>query len=139
MLMCGEYCSCMNSPSTGSCTVSIQKTALMLVAVLHFLSEDDKPREIVNSLVDALPNGSWVVASHATDEYLPPEQLAKVAGTGTVPTFLRAGRDFEAMFIRPDLHLEPPGVQSVSRWWVDTPKFPDEEVAVNGLVGQVVR
>ncbi|WP_433307681.1 SAM-dependent methyltransferase [Actinoplanes sp. CA-030573] len=33
--------------------------ALMLVAVLHFIRDDEDPRAIVNTLIDALEPGSW--------------------------------------------------------------------------------
>jgi S-adenosyl methyltransferase len=35
---------------------------LILVAVLHFLPDEDEPRRIVQTLVDALPSGSYLVA-----------------------------------------------------------------------------
>src|SRR5690348_8273691 len=43
--------------------------ALMLVAVLHFVPDADGPRQIVETLLEALPSGSYLVASHATPEY----------------------------------------------------------------------
>src|ERR1700760_3594338 len=45
--------------------------ALMLVAVLHFLPDEDDPGQIVQTLTDALPPGSYLVASHATAEHNP--------------------------------------------------------------------
>jgi hypothetical protein len=46
-----------------------QPIALMLVAVLHFIMDDEKPAEIIKTLVDALPSGSYLVASHLTGEH----------------------------------------------------------------------
>jgi hypothetical protein len=43
--------------------------ALMLVAVLHFVNDDDNPADIVRTLLDALPSGSSLVASHLTGEH----------------------------------------------------------------------
>ena len=45
--------------------------ALMLVAVLHFVRDADRPRQIVETLLGALPSGSYLVASHATPEHDP--------------------------------------------------------------------
>ncbi|MEU1361403.1 SAM-dependent methyltransferase [Micromonospora zamorensis] len=59
--------------------------ALMLVAVLHFVPDGDDPYALVRHLLDALPAGSWLAASHATHEYLPPavaEQARAAAHTG---------------------------------------------------------
>src|SRR6185437_14494565 len=41
-----------------------QPVGLILLAVLHFLQDEDKPAEIVATLLDALPAGSYLVASH---------------------------------------------------------------------------
>jgi hypothetical protein len=45
-----------------------QPVALMLVAVLHFIPDEDNPAEILATLLDALPSGSHLVASHSTAE-----------------------------------------------------------------------
>ena len=36
-----------------------QPVAVMLVAVLHLISDDDNPYQIVNTLMDAVPAGSY--------------------------------------------------------------------------------
>ena len=41
----------------------------MLVAILHFIQDEDHPAEIIKTLVDALPPGSFVAASHLTGEH----------------------------------------------------------------------
>jgi hypothetical protein len=40
--------------------------ALMLVAILHFIKDDEEPYEIVRTLRDALPPGSMFLMSHAS-------------------------------------------------------------------------
>lgn len=40
---------------------------LMLVAVLHFLTDDDDPYGCVGRLIEALPSGSFVVLSHVDE------------------------------------------------------------------------
>jgi hypothetical protein len=45
--------------------------ALMLVAVLHFLRDEDKPDEVVGTLLDALAPDSYLAASHLTMEHDP--------------------------------------------------------------------
>ena len=37
-----------------------QPIALMLVAILHFVPDEFKPAEIIATLVDALPSGSYL-------------------------------------------------------------------------------
>jgi hypothetical protein len=41
-----------------------QPIALMLLAILHFVPDSDHPHEIVTTLLDALPSGSFLVLSH---------------------------------------------------------------------------
>jgi hypothetical protein len=45
--------------------------ALLLVAILHFISDDDRPFEVVARLRDALPPGSYLAVSHVVYEHNP--------------------------------------------------------------------
>src|SRR5262249_14696054 len=45
-----------------------QPTALLLVAVLHFISDDEAPHAAVAELVDALAPGSYLALSHGANE-----------------------------------------------------------------------
>src|SRR3982751_414333 len=49
---------------------------LILVAVVHFLADQDEARTIVRTLLDALPSGSHLVMSCATTDLLTPELKA---------------------------------------------------------------
>jgi hypothetical protein len=53
--------------------------AALLVAVLHFISDEDDSYTIVGSIRDALPPGSYLVISHATSGILSGESADKVA------------------------------------------------------------
>jgi hypothetical protein len=117
-----------------------QPVALMLLAVLHFIRDHEDPRGIVDTLIDALPDGSLVIASHATLEHLPPDE-AEVLIKADGRAHPRSGAELAALFARPDLELVEP-VRSVSRWWPEAapePRPADEDVACNGLVARVVR
>ncbi|MFI9812465.1 SAM-dependent methyltransferase [Saccharothrix variisporea] len=43
-----------------------QPIAVMMVAVLHFVGDDDRPADVVAAYRDAVPPGSALVVSHAT-------------------------------------------------------------------------
>src|SRR5882757_264652 len=43
-----------------------QPVALMLIAVLHFIPDEDEPGKVIAALMDALPPGSYLAASHTT-------------------------------------------------------------------------
>jgi hypothetical protein len=117
-----------------------QPVALLLVAVLHFLGDDENPRDIIDTLIDAVPHGSLVIASHATLEHLPAEKAEEITKADG-RAHPRSGADLAALFDRPDLQPVD-AVQSVSRWWPDAapqPRPAVEDVACNGLVARVVR
>ena len=117
-----------------------QPVALMLLAVLHFLRDEEDPRAILDTLIDALPDGSLVIASHATLEHLPREEAeAIVKADGRAHP--RSGAELATLFARPDLQLVEP-VRSVSEWWPEAapdPRPAVADVACNGLVARVVR
>jgi hypothetical protein len=88
--------------------------ALMLVAVMHFIPDQDQPYKLLARLTDALPTGSYLVLSHATGDFV---------ATGTVdqgrailgPQFQFRTREQVARFF--DGHeLVPPGIVPVPDW-----------------------
>ena len=94
-----------------------QPIALMLVGVLHLIPDEDKPGDIMTTLLDALPPGSYLTASHGTAEYAPE------ATGGAVRAFREAGVPFQprdsSEFSRlafTGLELVPPGVVVTSEW-----------------------
>ncbi|MEV6848007.1 SAM-dependent methyltransferase [Actinoplanes sp. NPDC051411] len=116
-----------------------QPVALMLIAVLHFLRDDENPRAIIDTLIDALAPGSLVIASHATLEHLPADQ-AEAITRADGRAHPRPGTALAAFFDRRDLQPVEP-VKSVSRWWPDAapqPRPTVEDVACNGFVARVV-
>jgi len=117
--------------------------ALILAAVLHFIRDDEHPERILRTLVDALPVGSYVVASHATFEYLPPDVIARSAGLDPDDRFNpRSAERFAELLTGAGLRLVEPGVQSVAQWWPDEapqPRPRKQDVGVNAAVARVVQ
>lgn len=96
-----------------------EPVALMLVAILHFIPDDADPYGIVGRLVDALPSGSYLVMSHATYDFMPPETIAKLDAADGGPTkFIPRSREDFARFFD-GLELLPPGIVSVAEWRAD--------------------
>jgi hypothetical protein len=95
-----------------------QPVALMLVSVLLFLHDEDQPSQIVRTLVDALPAGSYVAASHLTTEHSNPETAAeslRLYRQGGMPLQPRTADDF-ADLVFTGLELVEPGVVPVPEW-----------------------
>ncbi|MGP8297561.1 SAM-dependent methyltransferase [Streptomyces inhibens] len=102
--------------------------ALLLVAVLHFVRDDEDPAALVAALAEALPAGSHLVLSHATGE--PYEAYAEgrtdvqardgvinVYKSATATLNLRSKAEIEPLF-GPFALLEP-GVVRVPLWRPD--------------------
>jgi hypothetical protein len=110
--------------------------ALMLVAVLHFIPDEDDPAGIVATLLDALPSGSYLVASHGTLEHTAP---AAAIGADTyvqsgIGLTLRDSAEFARLAFT-GLRLVPPGVVLVSDWHRDQPGPVPLPHEVNGYGG----
>ena len=106
-----------------------QPVALMLLAVLHFIPDADDPVGIVRALLAALPAGSYLIASHPTQDFDPQhsnpgdaspgrsEQATQVGNRAGVPVWLRTRAEFTEFFA--GLDLLDPGVVLVSDWRPD--------------------
>jgi hypothetical protein len=91
--------------------------ALMLVAVLHFLPGRGAAQPIVEELLAALPSGSYLVATHFTQDFMPPEQAAllqRMLDSGRADVWPRDRAEFGALF--GGLDLVDPGITAVSEW-----------------------
>ncbi len=94
-----------------------QPVALLLVAVLHFVEDNEDPYAIVRQLVSALPAGSYLVLSHATFDPLDPETIAAMnaVNQGNKPAFSPRSLDEVSRFFD-GLALLEPGIVSVADW-----------------------
>jgi S-adenosyl methyltransferase len=93
--------------------------ALMLVAVLHFLTEADHPREIVAELLAALPSGSYLTISNITADFDPASAaVAQAAGQRAGVTYVPRSHDELAAFFT-GLDLVDPGVVPLLAWRPD--------------------
>jgi S-adenosyl methyltransferase len=94
-----------------------QPVALMLVAVLHFIPDEYQPAQIIATLLDALPPGSYLAASHLTTQHDPAatsagQQAMREAGM----TMQKRNSDVFAGLAFSGLDLVPPGVVLASEW-----------------------
>ncbi|HEY0933308.1 MAG TPA: SAM-dependent methyltransferase [Trebonia sp.] len=116
-----------------------QPVALMLIAVLHFLEDWDDPAAVLAELVDALPSGSYLAASHMTLEHDPEgvgggQRAYRKAG---LPMCARDADEFASLAFR-GLDLAPPGLVLVSEWRPDS-KAPRPAPAEVSCYGGVAR
>ena len=107
----------LSNPVTRDVLDFSQPVALMLVAVLHFIPDDAETAQVVATLLDALPAGSYLVASHATAEHNPASvgTVARASRDSGIPFRFRDSGDFARLAFS-GLELVPPGVVLASEW-----------------------
>ncbi|WP_037914118.1 SAM-dependent methyltransferase [Actinacidiphila yeochonensis] len=100
-----------------------QPVALLLVAILHFIRDDEEPGRIVRTLCDALPAGSFLALSHVTADYYATSGKAEatkaVYEQATATANLRTKTEVEAFFT--GLDFVEPGLVQVPFWRPDGP------------------
>ena len=96
-----------------------QPVALLLVAILHFLADEESPGGIVATLRDALAPGSYLALSHATGDFRAESavQAAAVYDMATSTLTLR-GHDEVAGFLD-GFEILDPGVVQLPLWRPD--------------------
>ncbi|WP_039799738.1 SAM-dependent methyltransferase [Nocardia araoensis] len=114
--------------------------ALSLVAVLHFLNDEQDPYGIVGTLMSALAPGSFLVVSHTTAD-LEPEMMTNALEAyrqSGVYAQTRTKDEFARFFTGLDL-LEP-GVVVANQWRPqgESPAWLDKQVNCWSAVGRKV-
>ncbi|MEV0169837.1 SAM-dependent methyltransferase [Streptomyces sp. NPDC050803] len=90
--------------------------ALSLVALLHFVPDEDGAHEAVGRLIAALPSGSFLTVTHGTADFSPEESriaVEKLRASGVGLT-LRSREEFARFF--DGLELVEPGIELPHRW-----------------------
>jgi S-adenosyl methyltransferase len=108
-----------------------QPVAVMLMASLQHISDQDGPYQIVAALIDALPRGSYLTISHPASD-IDAEAMAKMAASlnqtmAEKVTF--RGRDAVARFFD-GLKLAEPGLVQPSKWRPATQADADRPAAL---------
>jgi S-adenosyl methyltransferase len=114
--------------------------ALMLVAVLHFVPGEGSALPIVRGLLDALPSGSYLVATNSTKDFLPAEMAQAydaALAAGVTNIWPRDRAEFTALF--DGLELVDPGVTAVSEWRAASEPGPRPSAAQVAMYGGVAR
>jgi S-adenosyl methyltransferase len=91
--------------------------AVLATAVLHFISDDEDPYAITDTLKEAMPPGSYLVISHITPDDIAPDadRRAQAVYAGATAQAYPRARDTITRFFD-GLQLAEPGVVSVSAW-----------------------
>ncbi|MFF3749428.1 SAM-dependent methyltransferase [Streptomyces sp. NPDC002018] len=112
--------------------------ALLLVAVLHFLEDEDDPYRSVAELRDALAPGSLLILTHASYDGIP---LAPERARGAVdvyreirsPLVMRTREETARFF--DGFEMVEPGLVSMAEWRPDCPVAQEDPYAFSGFAG----
>jgi len=111
-----------------------EPVAILLLAVLHFIPDDDDPYGIVRKLMDAVPSGSFLVIVHAPSDRSPTEmaeQARRYNESGA--EFMRPRSQQEILRFFDGLELIGPGVAPLSDWLPKGQAGPASGEAVAGV------
>ncbi|MET9523187.1 SAM-dependent methyltransferase [Streptomyces coeruleorubidus] len=115
-----------------------QPVALLLVAILHFVEDEDDPYGAVAELREALAPGSLLVLTHASYEGipLPPERAGGAVNVYQdirSPLIMRSREEIARFFKGYD--MVEPGLVAMPRWRPDTAPEDEDPYAFSGFAG----
>ncbi|WP_345961833.1 SAM-dependent methyltransferase [Streptomyces sp. BRB040] len=95
--------------------------ALSLIALLHFLPDDEDPYGLLHTLVEALPSGSHLLLSHGTADQHPElkQETEAAYKKGAISLRMRTRSEVEAFFA--GLELLAPGLVFATEWYQEEP------------------
>ena len=113
-------------------------TVLLLVALLHFLDDEEKPHERLATLRDALAPGSLLVLTHASVDNGPVtveqgSRLSDVYRAGGSDLVMRSGPEVARFF--DGFELVEPGLVPIGRWRPEDHVEDEDPMAFSGIAG----
>jgi hypothetical protein len=116
-----------------------EPVAVLLNGIMHFIPDEDRPYEVVATLLDAVPPGSYLSMSHQASDLYPEEEaeLARVWNEQAKETerlTLRGHPEVARFF--DGLDLVAPGVVQICEW---RPRTEVEAGAIAAMWGAVAR
>lgn len=122
--------SIVDSPEVNRVLDFDRPVCLLMVAILHFVGDEDKPAELVAKFRDRLASGSWFAVSHIACDEAPADQQDQVRRfceaykDTSNPLHLRNKAEFSALFNGFD--ILSPGVVFLPDWRPEWRQRPDD-------------
>jgi hypothetical protein len=108
---------------------------LMMIAVLHCLTDEDDPGSVVGDLVGALPSGSYLALSHPGSDF-PPARAAMARLNQMMPQKVTVRPREQVLRFFDGLELVEPGLVRVPEWRPDSPADTANPASVWGGVAR---
>jgi O-methyltransferase involved in polyketide biosynthesis len=118
-----------------------QPVCLVLAAVLHFIPDLDEAQQVVRTLLNAVPPGSYLIISHGTPDFVSAQDAAeyeRMYAAGEAAARTRTKKDIETFF--DGLDVLTPGFVAVSDWRPEDSagdRPTPEQVSLYGAVGRI--
>jgi S-adenosyl methyltransferase len=115
-----------------------QPVAVMLIAAIHFVLDDDAARDIIGTLMDACPPGSYLAITHAASDINPAqvsEMTRRLNESALAEKRITRDRGGVARLFG-DCELVEPGIVRVPEW---RPESELDAKTPSGLWGGVAR
>ncbi|WNI18690.1 SAM-dependent methyltransferase [Actinacidiphila sp. ITFR-21] len=129
----------LDHPTIGKLIDFDEPVALMLVSVLHFVTDAEDPAGMIAAYRDALPPGSLLVLSHATGDFHQDHvgEVLEIYKRATASLTARSHAEVKALF--DGFELLDPGLVQVPLWRPDGPPPEPSEVRRISVYGGVGR
>jgi SAM-dependent methyltransferase len=125
-------------PQLGKLIDFAEPAALLLVAVMHFIPDEDDPPGLVRRLISSLAPGSYLVLTHATADSRPQSaEGEKVYERASAQARARTRDQVAAMVA--GLDLVGPGLVWAPQWRPDPDAAPDEDPGRSHVYAVVAR
>ncbi len=113
-----------------------QPVAVLMVAILHFVTDEENPAEIIATFRDHMAPGSYLVLSHGSHGENPDaaEEASRAWDSARSALTLRTPREIDDLFVGFD--LIPPGLVTTTEWGTANPAPTGQGLALAG-VGRV--
>jgi len=129
----------LNAPELRETLDLDRPVALTVIAIVHFMLDEDDAVGVVRRLLEPLPAGSHLAMSIGTAEFAPEEvgRVAREYAARDMPMRLRTMPEAEEFF--EGLDLIEPGIVQVHKWHPDgtgEQGIRDEDIAMYGAVAR---
>jgi hypothetical protein len=110
-----------------------QPVALLMVAILHFVTDEEDPAEIIATFRDQMAPGSYLILSHACHGENPDaaEEAARAWDSARSRMALRPPTAIEDLFA--GFELVPPGLVTTTEWGTGQPAPTGQALILAGV------
>jgi O-methyltransferase involved in polyketide biosynthesis len=128
-----EPWSIINDPVAAELIDWTEPVALLMVSILHFVTRDENPGDIIATLRDRLAPGSYLVICHASDGENPDAaaEAPRAFSTARSGLTMRSPGEIESLFT--GFELVPPGLVTSTEWGTGEPAPVNQILGLAGV------